>query len=46
MSLSAEMAEALKNEAKIRKIGSLQETLRIIASEYFMKQKYNNPLSH
>jgi hypothetical protein len=36
MSLSKEMAEALKAEAKKRKLDSLQETMRAVLSEYFM----------
>jgi hypothetical protein len=36
MSLSKEMAEALKAEAKKRKMDSIQETMRAILSEYFM----------
>jgi len=36
MSISAEMSKALKEEAKKRKLGTSQETIRAILSDYFM----------
>jgi hypothetical protein len=36
MSITKEMVQALKEEAKKRKIGSIQETMRAILGEYFM----------
>lgn len=39
MSVSAEMAKALKDEAKKRKLDTIQETMRSILSEYFMLRK-------
>jgi hypothetical protein len=36
MSISAEMSKALKEEAKKRKLGTAQETMRAILSDYFM----------
>jgi len=39
MSITKDMAEALKSDAKKRKIGSIQETMRSILGEYFMLRK-------
>jgi hypothetical protein len=39
MVASTEMAKALKDEAKKRKLDTIQETIRSILSEYFMLRK-------
>jgi len=39
MSVSKEMASALKGEQKERMLGSMQETMRSIAADYFMIKK-------
>ena len=36
MSLTKEMAKALEEEARKRKLGSIQETMRAILSDYFI----------
>jgi len=47
MSISAEMSKALKEEAKKRKLGTAQETMRAILSDYFMlreSEKEHTPM--
>lgn len=39
MSITKEMAQALKEEAKKRKIGTIQETMRALLGEYFMLEE-------
>ena len=39
MSLTKEMAQALKDDAKKRKLSTIQETMRAILGEYFMLRK-------
>jgi hypothetical protein len=39
MSLPEAMKKALEQEMKNRKLGSIQETIRCILSEYFGKKK-------
>ena len=43
MSLTKEMGLALKNEAKKRKLATMQETMRAILGEYFMLRKEHEP---
>ena len=38
MSLPEAMYEALEEERKLRKLGSIQETIRQILSDYFKKK--------
>ena len=43
MSLTKEMGLALKDEAKKRKLSTMQETMRAILGEYFMLRKEREP---
>ena len=39
MSVTKEMAQALRDDAKKRKLATMQETMRAILGEYFMLRK-------